>query len=254
MSLVARRNGALLPAPVVDRPVGDVAERDVQDEHEQGERDGRRRVLLEEDREQHGEEDGRDPGPLGSVFPGRRAVEAGLPLEARLLLAHRTSLACCGGLRRSAVVGRSLDDPGRVAAVLAGALALRLSHQDDCERSSASSMLRRFRSGISAGKSASAAAGARPTSSASATGARAEIRATISASGAAVKSCTFIETWARPLCSSSRPIARTPGSPPPLSRSSAAIARASPRSSLASSTLNAISGGRAVPSVAPAVG
>src|SRR3954466_15907270 len=117
---LARGNRALLLAPVVDRPVSGVAEWDVQDEHEQGERDGRGWVLLEEDRDQDGEERSRDAGALGGVFPRRRAVEAGLPLTPRLLLARRTGLAGCGGRRRAAVVGGSLGAPGSRAPGLGG--------------------------------------------------------------------------------------------------------------------------------------
>ena len=99
-------------------------------------------------------------------------------------------------------------------------------------------------------------AGTRPTSSASSgrapSGAASpRTRSTTSPSGTASGSWTLVETWVRPLESSS-PIARTPGSPPPDSRRPAATARASSRSPLSSSTLKAASGGRAVTSVAPA--
>ncbi len=54
-------------------------------------------------------------------------------------------------------------------------------------------------------------------------------RSTTRPSGIASGSWTLVETWARPLPSSS-PIARTPGGPPPASRSPAATARAISRS------------------------
>ncbi len=71
-------------------------------------------------------------------------------------------------------------------------------------------------------------------------------------SGTAAGSWTLVDTCAR--SPRSTPRARTPGSPPPDSRSSAAIAAATARSSVSSSMLKAASGGRAVTSVAPAVG
>ncbi len=49
-------------------------------------------------------------------------------------------------------------------------------------------------------------------------------------------------------------MARTPGRPPPDSRSDAAIRLATSTSAVTRSTLNATSGGRAATSVAPAVG
>ena len=61
--------------------------------------------------------------------------------------------------------------------------------------------------------------------------------------------------WSRPgrgRWRAASPIARTPRSPPPASRSPAATARATSRSPLSSSTLKAASGGRAVTRVAPA--
>src|SRR3954454_23293435 len=183
---LASRGCALLLAPVVDRAVGDVAQRDVDDEHERRERDAGRHLLLEEDRDQDGEQRRSDAGPLRRAFPGRRAVHALLTpparLDARLLLGHRATLRRRRG-RAAAVVSRTLDDAGGVPAVLA--LALGLSHQDDCEGSSASSIVRGLRIGIAAGKSASAAAGASPTSSASLTGAGSAIRLMISGIGAA---------------------------------------------------------------------
>jgi hypothetical protein len=69
-------------------------------------------------------------------------------------------------------------------------------------------------------------------------------------------SSTLVEICTMPLAASSRPSARTPGSPSsPPSRISAAIRRASASvAGGASSTLNATSGPRAATSVAPAVG
>ena len=55
-----------------------------------------------------------------------------------------------------------------------------------------------------------------------------------------------------PLRGSASPSARTPGKPPPASRTAAATARATSTSLVASSTLNATSGGRAPTSTAPA--
>ena len=49
------------------------------------------------------------------------------------------------------------------------------------------------------------------------------MRATISSSGDACQSSTFIETWTRPRLASGKPSARTPGKPPPVSRTTAAI-------------------------------
>src|SRR3954447_16051845 len=183
---LAPRLSALLLAPVVDRAVGDVAQRDVDEEHEEGQRDACGHALLEEDRDEDREQRRCDAGTLGGAFPGRRTVHPllapALRVGANLGLRLRPAL---GRSRRvaAAVMRRALDDPGGVPAVLA--LAFGLSHQDDCERSSASSMVRRLRSGISAGKLASAAAGARPTSSAPAMRARSPMRATISGSDAA---------------------------------------------------------------------
>src|SRR4051794_7151567 len=114
---------SLLPAPVVERAIGDVAERDVQDEHDQRDRDGRRDVLLEDDRDQDAEERGGDACALRCTLPGRRPVHALLPLalrlEPHLFLRARLPLAGGGARGSAAVVRRPLDDPGRVAAVLA---------------------------------------------------------------------------------------------------------------------------------------
>ena len=63
-----------------------------------------------------------------------------------------------------------------------------------------------------------------PTTSAPRAAASASIRATISCSAAASQSSTFIETWTTPARGRSRPSARTPGKPPPVSRTTAAIA------------------------------
>ena len=52
------------------------------------------------------------------------------------------------------------------------------------------------------------------------------MRATISWSAAASQSSTFMLTWTRPTLGRSRPSARTPGKPPPDSRTAAATARA----------------------------
>src|SRR3954447_6303797 len=187
-SSLARRDHTLLLAPVVDRAVSDVAQRDVDDEHEEGERDAGRDVLLEEERDQNGEEARRDTGSLDCALPRRRAVHPLLPpaapLGALLVLRQRPFSGRRRSGRAAAVVSRALDDSGRVAAVLTVSLALGLSHQDDFAGSRASSMVRRFRNGTSGGKSASAAAGARPTSSASPTGARSRIRPRISGSDA----------------------------------------------------------------------
>src|SRR3954464_1972217 len=145
---LAPRLSALLLTPVVYRAVGDVAQRDVDDEHEQGERDARRHALLEEERDEDREQPRRDAGALDRAFPGRRAVHPLLApaprVGAHLRLRHWPPLRC-GWAVAPAVVRRALDDAGGVPAVLS--LALCLSHQDDCERSSASSMVRRLRSG-----------------------------------------------------------------------------------------------------------
>ena len=59
-------------------------------------------------------------------------------------------------------------------------------------------------------------------------------------------------TCARPALGKSSPSARTPGKPPPFSRTTAAIARAISTSSVARFTLNAISGRRAPTMTPPA--
>ena len=190
---------------------------------------------------------------------GRR-VEAELAaLGGRHLVRLRTrgglALRLGGRLGRLARAPAALDRPGGSASVLA--LTPRLSHLRQLS-------LTRSRSGPGEHRSRAAerppgsrrtppsarARRARPRRS----GALARTRATISASGTARWSWTLVETCARPRAGRSRPIARTPGSPPPDSRSSAAICRASSTSSVARSTLNATSGGRAVTSVAPVRG
>ena len=79
------------------------------------------------------------------------------------------------------------------------------------------------------------------------------IRATISCSAAASQSSTFIDTCTSPRRGSSSPSARTPGKPPPRSRTTAAISRAA-SSGPRRFTLNAISGLRAPTRTAPADG
>jgi len=76
---------------------------------------------------------------------------------------------------------------------------------------------------------------------------------TTRASGTASGSWTLTETSLRSP-SRGRPIARTPGSPPPSSRSSASIAPAISGLGVSRVRLKATSGRRAVTSVAPAVG
>ena len=61
-------------------------------------------------------------------------------------------------------------------------------------------------------------------------------------------------TWTSPARGRSKPSARTPGKPPPRSRTIAAIARATSTSSVRRLTLNATSGRRAPTSTAPAAG
>ncbi len=117
--------------------------------------------------------------------------------------------------------------------------------------------MRRPLTGMASGKPSKAAAGASPTSSHAATGAWRATAATSWASGTARWSSTLVETCAiAPWAVSSRPSARTPGSPSePPSRMSAAIARASASvAGGASSKLKATSGGRAATRTAPAVG
>ena len=77
------------------------------------------------------------------------------------------------------------------------------------------------------------------------------IRSTMSCSGAACQSSTFIETWTRPAVGRSSPSARTPGKPPPRSRTTPAISRAT-SSEPRRFTLNAISGCRAPRMTPPA--
>ena len=67
-------------------------------------------------------------------------------------------------------------------------------------------------------------------------------------------SSTFMLTWTIPRLGSPTPSARTPGKPPPFSRTIAAIARATSMSSVARFTLNATSGRRAPTSTAPTAG
>ncbi len=77
-------------------------------------------------------------------------------------------------------------------------------------------------------------------------------RATTSCNSTASGSSTFMLTCTIPRLGSARPSARTPGKPPPRSRTTAAIARATSTSSVARFTLNATSGRRAPTSTAPA--
>ena len=83
--------------------------------------------------------------------------------------------------------------------------------------------------------------------------ASASIRATISCSAAASQSSTFIDTCTRPARGRSSPSARTPGKPPPRSRTTARDLRAPRRASPRRLTLNAISGRRAPRITPPAV-
>ena len=68
-------------------------------------------------------------------------------------------------------------------------------------------------------------------------------RAMTAAGGAARRSSMFMDTWAMPASGRYRPMARTPGRPPPASRTRAAMARASVSVPSGSQTLRAISGG-----------
>ncbi len=109
---------------------------------------------------------------------------------------------------------------------------------------------------IAPAAAAAAPAGIRPTSSAPTTvaprkSASCSTRATMSCSAAASQSSTFMLTWTRPALGSSSPRARTPGKPPPVSRTSAATSRAASSPPLRL-TLNAISGRRAPTRTAPA--
>src|SRR3954470_24489391 len=118
---LARLDGALLDAPVVEGAVGHVAQRDVEHQHEGRERDARGDLLLEDDRDQHREEGRGHAGALDRALPGWGTVHAVFAalarIESRLLLA-RQALAARRG-RAAAVVRGPFDDAGCVAAVLA---------------------------------------------------------------------------------------------------------------------------------------
>src|SRR5919199_6464709 len=248
-----------LPAAVEHR-VGVIAQRNVEQQHEAAERDRLLHRLLERD-DDHGDEDHRrDHRPVRRAAPGRRLAEPLHPRLARTLAAVRLGVGRPGLAAGAAAV---LDDAGGVAAVLRASLALGLGHYSCFFETRYSMKLRRssrvarLRTGRSSGNPANASSGASPTNSASATRAWRATASTARASGTARWSSTFIETWATPpRAARLRPIARRPGRPSrPLSRIRAAIALAS--SSVAggaSSTLKAMSGGRAATSVAPAVG
>ena len=75
------------------------------------------------------------------------------------------------------------------------------------------------------------------------------MRVTISCSGAACQSSTFMDTWTRPAPGRSSPSARTPVKPPPVSRTTPAISRAA-SSGPRRFTLKAMSGRRA-PTITP---
>src|SRR3954471_3654977 len=106
--------GALLRAlaPAVEREVGEVAERDVEEQHEAAERDRLRDRALEDEADQHHEDDRRDGRAGGRALPGRGLVQPRQPLVPGLVLGRRG--------RRAALVGLAarLDDARSVAAVL----------------------------------------------------------------------------------------------------------------------------------------
>src|SRR3954451_10479473 len=123
-----RLSGSLLLLPLaaaVERAIGVVAHRDVEDHRDDAEHDARRHVLLhdrDEDREDHGRE--------------RRAVDRAAT-EGRLVELADAGLArgvALLGLRRRASAGglagapRPLDRPRLGTAVLTPALLLRLGH------------------------------------------------------------------------------------------------------------------------------
>src|SRR4051794_22766720 len=116
----------LLPlAPSVERAIGVVAHRDVEDHRDDAEHDARRHVLLhdrDEDREDHGSE----RRAVDRAAPRGRLVELVLALLAglRLLLGLRER-ARSGGLSRTP---GPLDSAGLSTAVLTPALLLGLGH------------------------------------------------------------------------------------------------------------------------------
>src|SRR3954466_4698926 len=123
-----RLSGSLLLLPLaapVERAVGVVAHRDVEDHRDDAEHDPRRHVLLDErdeDREDHG-------GERGAVYrpaPGGRLVELVLALLAsRRLLLRLAQRPGAGGL---AGAPGPLDGAGLGTAVLTPALLLGLGH------------------------------------------------------------------------------------------------------------------------------
>ena len=109
--------GLLALAPVVERAVGVVGHRDVDQDHHEREQRGRQRVLLEEDDDRAEEEQRRDGGAVDRAADGGQAVEAveapglGLVANAPALLAGRLAPGAAA----------RLDAAGGVAAVLGAA-------------------------------------------------------------------------------------------------------------------------------------
>src|SRR4051812_45122887 len=127
-SMCLRLSGSLLLLPLaatVQRAVGVVAHRHVEDHRDDAEHDAGRHVLLhdrDEDREDHGGEG----GTVDRAAPGGRLVE----LVLALLAGRRLLLGLAEGPRAGGLPGATgpLDSAGLGTAVLTPALLLGLGH------------------------------------------------------------------------------------------------------------------------------